>query len=85
MHQNQNAASGRIVNEALLRSEVAFWRELIAASDLAVQPSASIERMHQALALAESRLAGLFADHEQGDSAPSSGSARIYHLDPGRR
>lgn len=48
---------GRI--EFLLRSEVSFWRDLVTGSGDAVPP-ASIERMRQALALAESRLLQLY-------------------------
>jgi hypothetical protein len=47
-------------SEFVLRSEVAFWRELIRDSGEAVPP-ASLERMQQALALAESRLRQLYA------------------------
>ena len=48
---------GRI--EFLLRTEIAFWRDLLAGCGDAVPP-ASVERMHQALALAESRLQQLY-------------------------
>ena len=46
--------------DALLLSEVDFWRETIASCP-ACQSSESIERMHHALALAESRLAKIRA------------------------
>ncbi len=39
----------------LLRSEICFWKDLIAGSDPAPS-SETLERMQQALALAESRL-----------------------------
>jgi hypothetical protein len=42
-------------SEILLRSEVAFWRDLIEACG-AEHSAASVERMQQALALAEYRL-----------------------------
>ena len=45
----------RGIGEALLRSEVGFWRELIESSQ-ATEPPESIERMRYALALAESKL-----------------------------
>jgi hypothetical protein len=45
--------------ETLLRSEVAFWRELLASCD-GGQPPESVERMRQALALAEYRLLSLY-------------------------
>ena len=47
-------------SEFLLRTEVAFWRDLVESSGDAVPPE-SIERMHQALALAESRLLQLYS------------------------
>jgi hypothetical protein len=40
--------------ESLLRSEIAFWRELLVDCDGSAPPE-SIERMRQALALAEQR------------------------------
>ena len=46
--------------EFVLRSEVAFWRELVRDSGEAAPP-ASLERMRQALALAESRLRQFYA------------------------
>lgn len=47
------------LNESLLRSEIAFWRDMIETQNLAGQSHEALERMHQALALAEYRLAGL--------------------------
>lgn len=41
-------------SEALLRAEISFWRELLQECNDSV-PAASIERMRQALALAEHR------------------------------
>ena len=46
----------RGISEALLRSEIGFWRELIETCRESESPD-SVERMHYALALAESRLA----------------------------
>jgi len=40
--------------ESLLRAEIAFWRELLSECDRSVPPE-SLERMRQALALAERR------------------------------
>jgi hypothetical protein len=42
--------------EALLQSEIEFWQEVIANCP-DTQPADSLERMQQALALAETRLA----------------------------
>jgi hypothetical protein len=41
--------------EALLRAEIGFWREMLSDCDEACPPD-SVERMRQALALAEHRL-----------------------------
>jgi len=46
------------INEVLLRSEISFWDDMIAGCDPA-HSLESLERMQQALALAESRLATL--------------------------
>ena len=42
------------VSEALQRAEIGFWRELLQECDHSVPPD-SVERMRQALALAERR------------------------------
>jgi len=44
------------ISEALLRSEIGFWREMIESCQ-ETEPPDSLERMRYALALAESRLA----------------------------
>jgi hypothetical protein len=46
-------------SDILLRVEIGFWRDLLAAADHSVAAE-SIERMQQALALAERRLLQLF-------------------------
>ena len=56
-------------SEALLRAEIGFWRELLHESNESV-PAASIERMRQALALAEHRFLRL--GRETGASGTSS-------------
>jgi len=54
-------ADGTMVRDAeaqgdgLLRAEIGFWRQLLAAAEPTLPPE-SIERMQQALALAEYRL-----------------------------
>ena len=58
------------ISEALLRSEIGFWREMIDSCQ-DTDPPDSIERMRFALALAESKLA----------RPPPN----IYHLDDARR
>ena len=57
------------ISEALLRSEIGFWREMIESCQ-ETDPPDSIERMRFALALAESKLA--------------RPPANIYHLDDAR-
>ena len=64
------------VNEALLRTEIGFWRELIDSCD-GTQAPESIERMHQALALAEHKLCILFAAHR----AKTGGDANVFYLE----
>ena len=72
------------INEALLRSEIGFWRELID-SCADSQPPESIERMHQALALAESRLACLFETYQQAGRAGLEPPSNVYQLEERRR
>jgi hypothetical protein len=55
----ENKPSTQTANESLLRAEIQFWRELIESLGAVPQPRESAERMHQALALAEYRLAEL--------------------------
>jgi hypothetical protein len=57
------------ISQALLQSEIGFWRELIESCQQ-TDPPDSIERMRHALALAESKLA----------RPPSN----VYHLDDAR-
>jgi hypothetical protein len=60
-------------SETLLRAEIKFWRELLSESDGSL-PAESIERMRQALALAEQRFLRLFGEHSTGQRS-SSGPA----------
>ena len=48
----------RGINEALLRTEIGFWRDMIV-SCRDTEPPDCLDRMHQALALAETRLVQL--------------------------
>ena len=57
------------ISQALLRSEIGFWRELIESCQEKDSPD-SVERMRYALALAESKLV----------RPPSN----VYHLDDAR-
>lgn len=49
--------SSKIAEPCKLAEEVQFWLELIASLDETSQSNEALERMHQALALAEFRLA----------------------------
>lgn len=71
-------------NEAMLRSEIGFWRELIDSCDES-QPADSIERMQQALALAETRLQVLFQKYLMTPGEKAGGKSNVYHLDKTRR
>ena len=71
-------------NEALLRSEIDFWKDMIAACE-STHPLESTERMQQALALAERRLATLIREYQ---AAYSSGSfntlpSNVYSITSG--
>ena len=56
------------INQALLQSEICFWKDLIAGCGPA-HPYDSLERMQQAQALAESRLATLLRDNQHACAA----------------
>jgi len=58
-HDIEDKPSTQALNESLLRSEIRFWRELIESFGEVPWPRESTERMRQALALAEYRLAEL--------------------------
>ena len=68
----------RDLSETVLRSEIAFWKEMIETRCEALPPEA-VERMHHALALAERRLTGL-QQHFPNPDAPN-----VYQLEPERR
>jgi hypothetical protein len=55
----QDAGLQGMAGETLLRSEITFWRELLASCD-GSQPAEAVDRMRQALALAEYRLLSLY-------------------------
>jgi len=63
-----------VTSEALLRSEIGFWKEMILRSQ-APAASCAMERMEQALALAEFRLSNLGNQARQSlknDPAPAN-------------
>jgi len=74
----QNPESG--IHEALLRSEIGFWREMIDSCDETQTPD-SLERMHQALALAESRLNSLFGHCRPSGRIVPKRPDNVYYLD----
>ena len=65
------------IRKALLRSEISFWQELIDSCPKSHCPE-SLERMRQALALAESRLAA-------GRNASPDRGANIYPINRKRK
>lgn len=71
--------AGTGANEALLRSEIGFWREMID-SCADTQPEASVERMHQALELAEGRLMRLFENYKRASGNDSDRPSNVYYL-----
>ena len=71
--------AGTGANEALLRSEIGFWREMID-SCADTQPEASVERMHQALELAEGRLMRLFENYKRASGNDSDRLSNVYYL-----
>jgi hypothetical protein len=71
--------AGTGANEALLRSEIGFWREMIDSCD-DTQPEDSVERMHHALELAEARLMHLFEFYRQAGANDSDGPSNVYYL-----
>jgi hypothetical protein len=72
---DRQGASGveRGITEALLRTEIGFWREMIVSCQ-ETEPPDSIERMQHALALAEMRLGHLCKNE------PSN----VFHIDTAR-
>ena len=69
-------------NEAMLRSEIGFWRELIATCGETQSPE-SLERMEQALALAESRLLDLFRACRGAGGPKRAQDQNVYYLHTG--
>ena len=71
-------------SDILLRAEIGFWRDLLAAADHGV-PAESIERMRQALALAEHRLLQSFGNQtiptasSTGPESTSSAGSHCLH------
>ena len=66
------------VNEALLRSEIRFWRDLIESLDEQTRTRDSMERMYQALALAEFRLASMSENLNLNCSPPLQTATRHH-------
>lgn len=74
------AGWGYMLNEASLRSEIGFWRELIDSCPETQSPE-SIERMSHALALAETRLAALMDDGRSAHTPYQQKPSNVYSLD----
>ena len=71
-------AMTRTTEEALLLSEIRFWKELIASVTDESRSCESAERMHQALIFAEYRLARLRRDRHSEEGAKPSFNARRW-------
>ncbi len=73
-----SADAGPRINETVLRSEIAFWQEMIgsATSEL---PDEAVERMRHALALAERKLSHFYV------TQTGAGRQNVFHLDQARR
>jgi hypothetical protein len=74
----------RSIHEALLRSEVHFWLDMIDSSH-ETEPPESVERMRFALALAEMRLASLPEIYPESDSDKHHDGSNVYSIDRARR
>jgi hypothetical protein len=61
--RSQHASAGSC--EVMLRAEIGFWRELLSSCDQ-TEPPENVERMQQALALAELRFLQLQRDVQAG-------------------
>ena len=74
---SRDTRNGKVlsVSEELLASEIRFWRELIEAMDGSTESRESAERMRQALALAEYRLAHLDESPVAGGNGKPSNPA----------
>lgn len=84
MVNTDNPPAGHWTNEALLRSEIGFWREMIDSCE-STEPRESVERMRHALALAEQRLLHVFEKHRQAGMEGASPHSNVYRLDVTRR
>jgi len=67
------------INEALLRSEIGFWQEMIDCRDESMAPEA-LERMEQALALARLRLKKLSGKYQPAPSKKGQSHGNVYRL-----
>jgi hypothetical protein len=63
----EDQAAAQIAREELLRIEIAFWKQLIGSVDNGKRSCEYIERMQQALVLAEYRLDCLAHGKRAGD------------------
>ncbi len=66
-------------SEALLRSEIGFWKDMIDSDKPAYAP-ATIERMEQALALAELRLTELLGKYQQKRRKNEPAPGNVYFI-----
>ena len=69
---------------AMLEAEIGFWQELIDDCG-ATHPTESLERMQQALALAECRLACLSSGSYPADDRAGPDRTNVFDLERARR
>lgn len=72
------------IHAALLRSEIGFWRDMIETSR-ETEPAESLERMHSALALAETRLRQLDSPEAPAEPAAPGKPSNVYCISEARR
>lgn len=81
--EEQAAGSEPVQNEAMLRAEIGFWQELISSSG--EEEPETLERMRQALAFAECRLASLFEAYRRAAENRQPRPSNVYYLEKSRR
>lgn len=72
------------IGESLLRSEIMFWNDMIESCERK-HPGEALERMQQALALAQTRLTALINEHREHLISKQQPSASVLPLEKFRR
>lgn len=74
----------RSIHEALLRSEIGFWLDMIETSS-ETEPADSVERMRYALALAETRLGKISEIYPGTGPGVAQNPSNVYSIDKARK